>query len=103
MGSQITTQPIPTSNLDTHIEQQIILSKPTSVISQKAPVIRKGYLRTLPSSDSEDDDLTLVGINRKKQLKVAVVLSKPKQTSSVISQKTTDSDKGFSLSKGCSY
>ena len=76
--SQVTIQPIPTPNLDTHIEQQLILSKMTSVVSQNAPLVRKRKLRMFSSSDSEDDDLILAEIDRKKQLKASNILPKPK-------------------------
>ena len=64
--SQVNTQPIPTPILETNIEKHHVSSKPTSVASQKAPILRKRKIRMLPSSDSKDDDLTLDEINRKK-------------------------------------
>ena len=92
---QVTTQLIPTPVTKTHIEQQPLLLKTTYVASQQAPVVRNLRLRMLPSSDSEEENLTLDKINKKKQLKAAVALSKPiKPTSYVVSQKTIDFDKG---------
>ena len=46
------------------------------------------------SSDSENDNLTLAERNQKKHLKAAGALKIPKPTSYVVSQKTTDSEKG---------
>ena len=92
--SQVTTKPIPTTALKPHIELQPILSKSTSVVSQKISIVRKRKLRVSSSSDSDNDNLTLAERNQKKHLKVAGALTIPKSTSYVVSKNTTDSEKG---------
>jgi hypothetical protein len=103
VSTQVTTNLIVSeTSLEPILEPQPVVSKkPTSGVSQKAPVVRKRrYVVTTSSSgsSSEDDDIPLA---EREDLKAAIQLSKlgqrgegPSRSQAAVSQKTVVLKKG---------